>query len=89
MKKKGVYPYDYMDSFEKFGDKQLPPKEQFYSILTDENISDEQCQHAQKVWDTFRVKTMGKYDNLYLESDILLLADVLRISGRPAFSTIN
>lgn len=41
MKKKGVYPYDYMDSFEKFGDKQLPPKEQFYSILTDENISDE------------------------------------------------
>ena len=59
-----------------FGDKRLPPKEQFYSILTDEGISDEQYQHAQKVWDTFGVKTMGKYHNLYLESDILLSADV-------------
>ena len=44
MKQKGVYPYDYMDSFQKFGDQQLLPKEQFYSILTDESISDEQYQ---------------------------------------------
>lgn len=49
MKKKGEYPYDCMDSFEKFGDKQLPSKEQSYSILTDKGISDEQYQHAQKV----------------------------------------
>ena len=49
MKNKGEYPYDCMDSFEKFGDKQLPPKEQSYSILTDKGISDEQYQHAQKV----------------------------------------
>ena len=41
MKKKGGYSYDYMDSFQKFGDQQLPPKEEFYSILTDEGISDE------------------------------------------------
>ena len=41
MKQKGVYPYDYMDSFQKFGDQQLPPKEEFYSILTDDSISDE------------------------------------------------
>ena len=40
MKKKGVYPDDYMDSFEKFNDEQLPPKDAFYSILTDEGISD-------------------------------------------------
>ena len=77
MKKKGVYPYNNMDSFENFGDQQLPPKEQFHGILAAEGIRDEQYQHAQKVWDTFRVKTMGKYDNLCLESDILLLADVL------------
>ena len=46
MKQKGVYPYDYMDSFGKFNDKQLPPKEEFYSILTDEGISDAQYHHA-------------------------------------------
>ena len=48
MKKKGVYPYDYMHSFQKLDGKQLPPKEQF-SILIDEGISDEQYQHAQNV----------------------------------------
>ena len=47
MKKKSVYPYDYMDSFEKFDEKQLPPKDTLYSILTDEGICDEQYQHAQ------------------------------------------
>ena len=76
MKKKGVYPYDYMDSFQKFGDQKLPPKEEFYSILTDEGISDEQYTHAQKVWDTFNIKTMGDYHDLYLQSDFLLLADI-------------
>ena len=76
MKQKGVYPYDYMDSFQKFGDQQLPPKEEFYSILTDEGISDEQYQHAQKVWNTFNMRTMGVYHNLYLKSKILLSADL-------------
>lgn len=47
MKKKGVYPYDYMDTFEKFDDQQLPSTDAFYSILTDDGISDEQYQHAQ------------------------------------------
>ena len=75
-KRKGVYPYDYMHSFQTFDDKQLPPKEQFYSILIDENISDAQYQHAQNVWNTFNMKTMGAYHDLYLKSDILLLADV-------------
>ena len=65
-----------MDSFQKFGDQQLPSKEEFYSILTDEGISDEQYTHAQKVWDTLNIKTMGDYDDLYLQSDILRLADV-------------
>ena len=75
MAKKGVYPYDFMDSFKKFNEK-LPSKEDFYSILNDEHISDEEYQHAQNVWDTFNLKNMGEYHNLYLKSDILLLADV-------------
>ena len=76
MKQKGVYSYDYMDSFQKFNDKQLPPKEEFYSILTDEGISDVQYQHGQNVWNTFTMKTMGEYHDLYLKSDILPLAVV-------------
>ncbi|XP_068707786.1 uncharacterized protein [Montipora foliosa] len=75
MSKKGVYPYDFMDSFEKFNEK-LPPKEEFYSILNDEHISGDQYKHAQNVWNTFDLKNMGEYHDLYLKSDILLLADV-------------
>ena len=75
MARKGVYPYDYMDSFGKFSEK-LPAKEEFYSILNDEHISDEDYKHAKNVWKKFSIKNMGEYHDLYLESDILLLADV-------------
>ena len=75
MAQKGVYPYDYMDSFDKFNEK-LPTKEDFYSILNDEHISNEDYKHAQNVWNTFNLKNMGEYHDLYLKSDILLLADV-------------
>ena len=75
MIRKGVYPYDYMDSFDKFNE-QLPPKEEFYNILNNEHISNEDYKHAQKVWKTLKCKTMGDYHDLYLQSDILLLADV-------------
>ena len=64
MKQKGIYPYDHMDCFD------------FYSILNNEHISDEQYKHGQNVWKTFNLKTMGDYHDLYLKSDILLLADV-------------
>ncbi|XP_068749257.1 uncharacterized protein [Montipora capricornis] len=75
MSQKGVYPYDFMDSFDKFNEK-LPPKEEFYSTLNDEDITDDQYKHAQNVWNTFNLKNMGEYHDLYLKSDILLLADV-------------
>jgi len=75
MTRKGVYPYDYMDSFKKFKEK-LPPKEEFYRILNDEHISDEDYKHVQNVWNTFSLKNMGEYHDLYLSSDVLLLADV-------------
>ena len=75
MAKKGVYPYDYMDSFKKFKE-QLPSKEKFYSILNNKHISTEDYKHAQNVWNTFNLKNMGEYHDLYLASDILLLAHV-------------
>jgi len=74
--RKGVYPYDFMDCKEKFDEPQLPPKEAFYSILTDEHISDEDYQHALNVFTTFELNNLGEYHDLYLKSDVLLLADV-------------
>ena len=76
MKQKGIYPYDHMDSFDRFNETKLPVQQDFYSILNNEHISDEQYKHAQNVWDTFNLKTMGDYHDLYLKSDILLLADI-------------
>ena len=76
MTKKGVYPYDYMNSFEKFEEKRLPKKEDFFSIMNNEHITDEEYQHAQNVWNEFGLSSMGEYHDLYLKSDILLLTDV-------------
>ena len=74
--RKGVYPYEYMDSWEKFDETTLPPKEAFYSNLNLEDISDEDYAHAQKVWDVFQIKNRGEYHDLYVQSDTLLLSDV-------------
>ena len=76
MSKKGVYPYDYMDRFEKFNQRELPTKEQFYSILNDQNVTNTEYDHARTVWKTFDIKNTGEYHDLYLKSDVLLLADV-------------
>ena len=76
MSQKEVYPHDFIDSFEKFDQMELPTKEQFYSILNDQDITNDEYNHAKKVWKTFNIKTMGEYHDLYLKSDMLLLADV-------------
>ena len=76
VKRKGVYPYEYMDSLERFKETKLPPKEAFYSRLTEEDISDEDYTHAQKVWRDFKMEHFQDYHNLYNETDVLLLADV-------------
>ena len=73
---KGVYPYEYMYSWEKFYETILPPKEIFYSNLNLEDIRDEDYAHAQKVWDVFGIKKLGEYYNLCAQSDTLLLANV-------------
>ena len=76
MSQKGIYPYDIMDSFEKFNQTELPTKDQFYHILNNQHITDDEYNHAKKVWKTFKIKTMGEYHDLYLASDVLLLTDV-------------
>ena len=76
MSQKGVYPYNYMDSFEKFNEKALPTKDQFHSILNDQHITDDEYNHAKEVWNIFMIRTLGDYHDLYLVSDVLLLTDV-------------
>ena len=77
LKRKGVFPYEYMSNFSKLSAKTLPPKDAFYSKLTDSHISDSDYKHAQNVWKTFDCKTMKDYHDLYLKTDVLLLADVM------------
>ncbi|KAG8265999.1 hypothetical protein J6590_108378 [Homalodisca vitripennis] len=74
--KKGVYPYDYTDSWDKLNENQLPEKELFFNKMTEEHISEEEFNHAKEIWSRFNCKTLGEYSDLYLRTDVLLLADV-------------
>ena len=65
-----------MDSFKKFSDDKLPGRCKLYSSLKYERISEKDYLHAITVWNVFKMNTMGYYHDLYLKTDILLLADV-------------
>ena len=73
--RKGVYPYEYMDSWERFNETSLPPKKDFYSELTLEDISDKDYEHAQKVFKEY-CTDMGDYHDLYVQTDTFLLPDI-------------
>ena len=73
---KGVYPYEYMDDWEKFNETSLPEKEGFYSHLNMEDTTDTDYAHAKKVCKDFEIKNLGEYHDLYVQSNTLLLADV-------------
>ena len=73
MLRKGVYPYEYMDKWEKFKEKSLPSKEDFYSNLNMEDIGDIDYRHGNNVFKGFK---LGDYHDLYVQSDTLLLVDV-------------
>ena len=74
--RKGVYPYDYVDSPTKLLETQLPSKSDFCSILKEEDITVEDNNHAGDVWNTFNCQNLRDYHYLYLKCDVLLLADV-------------
>ena len=71
-----VYPYEYMDNWERFNEMSLPSKESFYSTLNMENIDDSDYRHGNNVFKRFKLKNLGVYHDLYVQSDTLLLADV-------------
>ena len=74
--RKGVYPYEYMDSWERFDETSLSDKEAFYSNLNMENITDVDHRHARSVFKSLNNKNLGDYHDLYVKSDILLLDDM-------------
>ena len=74
--RKGVYPYEYIDNWERFNETLLPSKESFYSNLIMENIDDIDYRHGNNVFKRFSLKQLGEYHDLYVQSDTLLLADV-------------
>ena len=74
--RKGVYPYEYMDSWERFNEISLPSKEYFYSHLNMEDIDDIDYRHGNNVFKVFKLDNLGDYHDLYVKSDTLLLADV-------------
>ena len=76
LKQKGFYPYEYMNTEEKFNDTKLPPREVFYSKLSGRGIKEKDYNHAWNVWNTFKMKNFKEYHELYNITDVLLLADV-------------
>ena len=74
--RKGAYPYEYIDGWDKFNEKIIPSKELFYSNLTLENISETDYAHANNVFKKFNINNLDEYHDLYVRSDTLLLADV-------------
>ena len=76
--RKGVYPYDYTDTWERFSEISLPSKGDFYSNLNMEDISDIDYEHANNVFKVFKLENLGDYHDLYVQSDTLLLSDVFK-----------
>ena len=76
VKKKGIYPYDYVNCEDKFNETKLPSKESFYNRLKGEDVTTEEYLHAKEVWKAFECKNFGEYHDIYLKTDVLLLADV-------------
>ena len=74
--RKKVYPYEYINSWDRFEETQLPPISAIYSNLNMSSISEEDYQHAQRFWKEFRIRNLGDYHDLYLRMDVVLLANV-------------
>ena len=73
---KGIYPYEYIINWDKFKETKLPPREAFYSRLNMARVREEDYEHAYRVWKEFGLKDLGEYHDLYLETDVILLANV-------------
>ena len=76
--RKGIYPYEHMDNWDKFKEESLPRKEKFYSNLNVSGVSEGDYEHACSFWREFGIRNMGDYHDLYLRTDVVLLANVFK-----------
>ena len=86
MSQKGVYPYQYMDSFARFNETELPSRESFHSTLSGSGISLEEYERAQHVWQAFECEDLTHYHDIYLQADVYLLADVFENFRKTALN---
>ncbi|CAG9820686.1 unnamed protein product [Phaedon cochleariae] len=87
--KKVVMPYDYFDSFELFSETRLPLIDAFYNKLDDKACPRRLYLHANLVWNEFNCRDLGQYVDLYMMTDILLLADVFEQFRTSCLRTYN
>ena len=85
--KKGIYPYDYFNSKDKYNELKLRKKEKFFNKLSNKNISNDEYKHAIKVSRTFKCKNLLDYSILYLKTDICHLSDVFQKFSNFAYET--
>ena len=76
VKEKGIYPYEYMNSFKRFNEDELPNKSKFFNSLKDSGVNEKEYDTAIKVWKVFKIKNLGEYHDLHVKTDVLLLVDV-------------
>ena len=76
--RKLIYPYECMDDWDKFRETVLPPEEAFYSKFNMARINEEDYEHANRVWKEFGINNLGEYHDLYLKTDVILLANVFK-----------
>ena len=74
--RKGIYRYEYMDSWDKFEETSLPSIKHFYSNLNMSGVSDTDYEHACSIWREFGIRNVGEYHDLYLKTYVILLANV-------------
>ena len=74
--RKGIYPYEYMHSWDRFNETSLPSKGAFYSNFYMSGVGHREYEHARNVWKEFKIRNMGEYHDLYLKTDTILLANV-------------
>ncbi|KAK3932684.1 Zinc finger protein 397 [Frankliniella fusca] len=89
LRRKGVYPYSYFQSEEQFLETCIPPKECFTSDLTTEEISEEDYEHALKVFKIFDMKNLYDYHDLYILLDTVLLSCVFEAFRRLAMKNYH
>ena len=76
VKEKGIYLYEYMNSFKKISEDKFPDKSRFFSSLKDSGINEEQYDRTVNVWKVLKIKIFGEYHDMYLKTDVLLLTDL-------------